>query len=520
LRRGRDGAQRMSPESIPYLRMQYVRTSQSMPFGRALLWNMYHGKADTPAVHGPRHRRGCLPHVLLLCCPAVGRLILDACNPACQASQPSEQPWGSQGKRGSITRVLEDTLSVPNTRLHTHALQSAPLDTHDARACRPRFPHADLSLMENLLMKEASMTPVWHLGPTETRLLFEHCLLASPIPEGPSAPLLHRHERMTPSKAARLCFLVQACATLHSIARRTSLRPGELPSAPTTHAGALSAPVATPQAGGANAQRELRARDGPHACMSLSSTGVSSFDVPAIVAVLHSSMHEWQAWQGGGGAALPEDELQADPSPSLSSPLSCSTEAHEMKKRTVHMGAAAEALGLGDGDGDFRPSRSPVKQPSSLACGTSAGRCGGNAQVPSLALNLCSSSAQRDNAGREGPAVTTGGAGDDANASAPPWAVDLSHNALTDEALALLALGVSDLPSLHSLDISHNPGVTAAGLGALCAFAFDTRVGAQGARCTCMPCVRATSGRCMAVRHARAGAFTVCRPATPRPRPA
>lgn len=50
---------------------------------------------------------------------------------------------------------------------------------------------------------------------------------------------------------------------------------------------------------------------------------------------------------------------------------------------------------------------------------------------------------------------------------------------LTDESLALLSLGCSDMTSLRSLDISHNSAITPEGLQVLCAFVFGLNPGVQ-----------------------------------------
>lgn len=57
------------------------------------------------------------------------------------------------------------------------------------------------------------------------------------------------------------------------------------------------------------------------------------------------------------------------------------------------------------------------------------------------------------------------------------WSLDLSRNTLTDEALGMLSLGLSDITNLRSLDISHNPSITQEGLQVLCAFAFGVHSG-------------------------------------------
>lgn len=61
--------------------------------------------------------------------------------------------------------------------------------------------------------------------------------------------------------------------------------------------------------------------------------------------------------------------------------------------------------------------------------------------------------------------------------SAKSWHLDLSSNGLTDEAVALLSLGFSDLANICSLDISHNPLITQQGLQVLCAFIFGVQSG-------------------------------------------
>ena len=74
------------------------------------------------------------------------------------------------------------------------------------------------------------------------------------------------------------------------------------------------------------------------------------------------------------------------------------------------------------------------------------------------------------------------------------WALDLSSNQLTDEAMALLSLGVRDIANLRSLDISNNTLVTQQGLQVLCAFAFGVHPGVHPVHhafffrhCFCMP---------------------------------
>lgn len=72
-----------SPEGVPYSSIETYESSPSMPFGRALLWNIQQpGSSHTGSepCDGPRHRKGCLPLVLVLSCHAVGRLVLSACS--------------------------------------------------------------------------------------------------------------------------------------------------------------------------------------------------------------------------------------------------------------------------------------------------------------------------------------------------------------------------------------------------------------------------------------------------------
>lgn len=84
-------------------------------------------------------------------------------------------------------------------------------------------PIPELTLIENLLLKQASGTPFWHLGPTERSLMFHHCQMSQPLPEAPSSPLLHHTPHMTTSKASRMCLLAQSCASLFSIAKRITI---------------------------------------------------------------------------------------------------------------------------------------------------------------------------------------------------------------------------------------------------------------------------------------------------------
>jgi hypothetical protein len=102
-----------SPECIPYASIESYPASPSMPFGRSLLWNIQQIHSSDIAVtdpcHGPRHRQGCLPLVMVLSCPAVGNLVQSACSSVLQAAQ-------QQSVSGpSIASLLEASLRSEQT---------------------------------------------------------------------------------------------------------------------------------------------------------------------------------------------------------------------------------------------------------------------------------------------------------------------------------------------------------------------------------------------------------------------
>lgn len=78
-----------SPEFVPYVSTNPTIGSSSMPFSRALLWNVLSTRESqvVEAGDGPRHRRGCLPLVLTIGCPAVGNLVLSRCSSIMQSPQ-------------------------------------------------------------------------------------------------------------------------------------------------------------------------------------------------------------------------------------------------------------------------------------------------------------------------------------------------------------------------------------------------------------------------------------------------
>ena len=101
-----------SPEGVPYGSIETYLPSPSMPFGRALLWNIQMpSSAHAEACNGPRHRQGCLPLVLILSCPAVGRLVLSAYESVVHAAQiQSNSSPQSAASPDSITGLLGASL--------------------------------------------------------------------------------------------------------------------------------------------------------------------------------------------------------------------------------------------------------------------------------------------------------------------------------------------------------------------------------------------------------------------------
>lgn len=132
--------------------------------------------------------------------------------------------------------------SIPSTQsnaasracIQTHSSNDFSLAGSNDRCTSPSDPpvssfrhtHPDLTLIENLLLKEASRMPIWHLGPTEPELMFFHCQMAQPLPEASSNHVQHQTLLVTSSKAARMCLLAQSCASLHSVSKRVTILKG------------------------------------------------------------------------------------------------------------------------------------------------------------------------------------------------------------------------------------------------------------------------------------------------------
>lgn len=115
-----------SPEFVPYASIETCDASPSILFGRALLWNIQQpGSSESEPCDGRRHRQGCLPLVLALSCPAVGRLVLSACSSILQAVQ-QQRVTGKPPAMSATTikGVLEASLQ-PDPSLHNGAWASS-----------------------------------------------------------------------------------------------------------------------------------------------------------------------------------------------------------------------------------------------------------------------------------------------------------------------------------------------------------------------------------------------------------
>eukprot|EP00892_Ulva_mutabilis_P001137 jgi/Ulvmu1/11023/UM007_0203.1 len=387
-------------ELVPYVNQSFIQSSGTMPPARAMLWNLQLGSNTDATEDTPRHRRGCLPAELLAMTLLAAQRILQVC-----------QAHGQEHTTPTPTDCL--TAHLPNL-------------VHPLVSC------TQLTPVENLLLWLASQNPLWSLGPT-----------SAPVATSPAAPDGHQRKPAQPKPPTSPITEQPHTSTvsLHSVASYMAASipfnrsPGFLGGTDAAATPAILPPTSH------------------RSCLDLSRTNVPAHDIPAIVAIAHSTAQERSIW-----AARPS--LHAD--------------SHTAPPATGHCGPHAALAptrgGSGSPDGGAAVAQpttasDPGCYPASARPRTATLRHRPR-PVPAASADACShtaATAQHSGAGSgSGEHITD---------------VLLACCGLTDAAVALLSLGLSSHEYLERMDLSGNAGITEAGIHALCTLALPSPFG-------------------------------------------